>query len=112
MRPSYREIRRDLLDTYLTGCASNGSKGWTHEEICSWAYFEYDGVYETPIENLMLEVSGLALTGGWYPDLVSYHRQQILKIIAKTVLPELLSQVNEEDSQELVRDLKVLDIIK
>lgn len=112
MQPSYREIRRDLLDTYLAGCASRGFKGWTHEEVCSWAYCEYDGVYETPVERLMFEVSGLALTGGWHPDLVSYRRQQILKILAENDLPGLLSQVTEEDSQELVRDLKVLELIK
>lgn len=112
MITSYRDIRRDLLDTYLTGCASKGFKGWTHKEICSWAYCEYDGVYEKPIERLMFETAGLALTGGWHPDLVNYRRQQVIKILVGNDISDLLSQISEEESNDLVRDLKILDLIK
>lgn len=101
-----------MLDTYLTGCASRGFEGWTREEVCSWAYCEYDGVYETPTERLMFEIAGLALTGGWHPDLASYRRQKILEIFSGNSLADLLSQAGKEDSEELLRDIKVLGLEK
>lgn len=110
-RQTYDQIRADLLSIYHRGCIEKGTYGWTPEQVCSWAYSELDGSYPLPIENLMLEVAALGLTGLWYQNQVSFHLDEIRKILSENVESDLFSSLESSEADELKTDMRSLRII-
>ena len=110
-RSTYREISRDLLSTYLTGCTSRGFGGESPQAVCSWAYCEYDGAYDLPVERLMLQVTALALTGGWYPSIEQAIRSEMESILSEHSIHDLLASISYDEAEELVRNLQVLLVL-
>jgi len=63
------------------------------------------------IEQLMLEVCSLALTGGWYPNQVSHHRSEIQRLLIENNLDDLLKILPAEESEEFLHNLRILKLI-
>lgn len=107
---SYNEIKFDVLSIYWLGCRDRGFKGESHKDIVVWALDEWDGAYDHPLENLILNVISLGLGGPWSPHLERFHRNQCEVIIKEFngVIPyDLLS---DEEADELRNDIEVLGL--
>jgi hypothetical protein len=107
----YTEIKTLLLAYYWRGCRDHGLSGWAPEQVCSWAYEEFDGSYDSPFEKLMLEVASLALTGGWHLRLVNYHMGEARQILSEIDLDTCMLDLSSEDADDLLTDLKILGIV-
>ena len=113
-RVPYAEMRSWLLNLYYVFChgmiASNTV--WEPDLVeIGYAYNEVDGVFERPIEQLMLEVLTLVLLGGRPVVSVPYHTRRIAEIVAAHPLDELLHDQPEEELHELRSDLRLLKLI-
>ena len=106
-RVVYSEIKGNLLSYYLRGCRDHGMSGWTHRQVCSWAYNEFEGGYDYHVEHLMLEVASLMLSGAWYSDLADYHLGEIARILSIKPLDDFLINLSPEEAEEFIMDLKV-----
>lgn len=110
-RVGYSDIKANLLACYWRGCRDHGLSGWSHEQVCAWAYGEFDGAYDFPVEIIMLEVASLILTGGWSSKLVAYHKDQILRILDGVTYEAFLDGLPAEEVGEVKADLLVANII-
>ncbi|MFC5476372.1 hypothetical protein [Paraherbaspirillum soli] len=111
-RVTYSEIRNRFLEIYFVGCRDHGFSGWSSELVTTWVYSpEFDGTYYLPIEQLMLEVVALVLTGGWYPTQVSFHRSEIMRLLSANKLESMIKEVPQDEAEEFLNDLKILKII-
>jgi hypothetical protein len=109
-RISYAVIKELLLSYYWRGCRDHGFAGWLPEQVSAWAYGEFEGSYDLPIENLMLEVASLVLTGGWFSDQARYHKEEILRILSVINLNAQLTELPQEEAEEFTNDLRVLNL--
>ncbi|RXV70001.1 hypothetical protein D1006_29305 [Burkholderia stabilis] len=72
----------------------------------------FEGVYESQIENLMLCVVQLVLSGGWYPDAERSMRKKIADKISVEGLDNLLQGVPSEEAELFKHDLRILKFIQ
>ncbi|MBE0628023.1 MAG: hypothetical protein IH603_00225 [Burkholderia vietnamiensis] len=86
--------------------------GASHREVLGYVDLGFEGVYESQIENLMLCVVQLILTGGWYPDAERNMRDSIVRQISMEGLDNLLQGVPSEDAELFKHDLRILKIIE
>jgi hypothetical protein len=110
-RASYSVIKELLLSYYWRGCRDYGFTGWLPEQVCAWAYGEFEGSYDLPIENLMLEVASFVLAGGWYSGQAGYHKEEIARILSAMNLNDQLKELPQEEAEEFASDLRVLNLI-
>ncbi len=107
-RVVYSEIKTMLLVCYWRGCRDYGLSGWSHEQVCAWAYGEFEGAYDLTVEILMLEVASSVLSGGWSSNLALHHATEISRILYETNIEILLQGVPCEEAEELINDLTVI----
>ncbi|KML48840.1 hypothetical protein VL15_28640 [Burkholderia cepacia] len=72
----------------------------------------FEGVYESQIENLMLCVVQLVLSGGWYQDAERSMRKKIADKISIEGLDNLLQGVPSEEAELFKHDLRILKFIQ
>ncbi|WP_114196275.1 hypothetical protein [Edaphovirga cremea] len=118
-RIDYYEIKRDFLDYCYDGCRhkliniARGTSGLSKDEDgIGYASYQYEGVYQLPVEQLMLAVINLILMAARGPEHVEmYHRKEIKQILSAHPLDELLKDLGEEEREDLLRDMKALQLI-
>lgn len=110
-RVGYADIKMMLLQCYWRGCRDHGLSGWSHEQVCAWAYGEFEGAYDFAVELMMLEVASLILSGGWSSRLAAYHAGEISRILDGAPYEVFLEGLPAEEVDELMRDLTVVNIL-
>jgi hypothetical protein len=115
----YYEIRQSFLEYCYEGCRqklkniARGTSGVPKEEDgIGYASYQYEGVYQLPIEQLMLAVINLILMAARGPEHVEiFHRNEIKKILSAHPLDELIKDISEEERSDLLYDMKLLELI-
>lgn len=110
-RVDYSEIKMMLLACYWRGCRDHGLSGWSHEQVCAWAYGEFEGAYDSAVEIMMLEVASLILSGGWSSRLAAYHASEISRTLVGRPYDVLLEGLPAEEVEEFVGDLQIINIL-
>ena len=113
-RVTYGEMRSWLLECYYEYCRGKIGSDTTWmdgEREIGFAYHELDGVFERPIERLMLETLALIFSGGRLPAVEAMHRREIAIILAEHPIAELLHGLHEEELHEVRTDLHLLELI-
>lgn len=109
----YDELKNWMLMNYFDDCRDYAfDKGWTYSQIVSTVHDGYEGSFSRPIENLMLELIALILTGGWNQQTAEYHRKQITELLSKYQLSELLDGVPEEEAKQFEMDLRKMKFLE
>ncbi|MGI4848928.1 MAG: hypothetical protein ACRYGK_12430 [Janthinobacterium lividum] len=113
-RVRYQEMRSWLLNCYYNYCRSKliGQRDWVAEESeTAYAYDQFSNAFDSPLENLMLEVLSLILDGGRFPQFGIYHRTKIAEILRFSNLNDLLADVHAVEAEEFLQDMKILQLI-
>lgn len=111
-RVDYGTIKSWVLEAYYDFCRDRGhAKGWSHDAILGSVEYEYECTFERPVENLMLKVAELVLSGGWHKEVEKNIRDKIFSNIKENGLENLLAGVPEEEYELFQHDLRVLKII-
>lgn len=118
-RIDYYEIKRDFLDCCYDGCRAKlkniarGTSGLPKDEDgLGYASYQYEDVYQLPIEQLMLAVINLILMAARGPEHVeAFHRKEINQILSAHSLGELIKDIDEEERNDLLYDMKLLKLI-
>ena len=111
-RMPYQEIKSLVLSAYYDFCRDRGvGLGWSHEQILGSVSYEYENVFALPLENLMLRVVQLVLSGGWYKDGELNARNWVTNFFSEYNLDEFLEKMPVEESEEFYRDLKIAKLI-
>lgn len=118
-RFDYEEIKISLLELYYVYCrrkvhyASRNGEVWHKDESeIGFAYGEFCDSYDLPIENIMLEVVALILIAGRGPEQAQkYHYNKIAEILSSHSLEALLKDIDEDERNKLLRDMKLLKLI-
>lgn len=112
-RVSYGTIKAWALDAYFNFCRDGAFIGGaSHREILGHVDLDFESVYESQIENLMLCVVQLVLSGGWYPDAERSMRKKIADKISVEGLDNLLQGVPSEEAELFKHDLRILKFIQ
>ncbi|WP_261314350.1 hypothetical protein [Burkholderia latens] len=112
-RVSYETIKAWALDAYFNFCRDSAlMEGASHREVLGHVDLNFEGVYKSQIENLMLCVVQLILSGGWYPDAERSMRKSIVDQISTEGLDNLLKGVPSEEVELFVHDLRILKFIQ
>lgn len=111
-RVTYGTLKSWALDCYYEGCRDHAvAKGWPHEQIMGYVDYQFENIFERPLESLMWRVILLTLSGGWHPDWDLCARQVITDQIATYGLKTLLTDVPQEEAELFQHDLKILKLI-
>jgi hypothetical protein len=120
-RFSYKDIREMFLENYYLNCRSVlwSKREWHPEEAeFAYAYDGFDGAFQHPLENLMLEVLTVIMIAGRHEQPEKFHREKIKKILEMNNLEELKKLMSEnvpasenDEKHELLHDLKILGFI-
>lgn len=118
-RVDYYEIKKDFLECCYDGCRqklkniARGTSGVPQDDDgVGYAAYQYEGVYQLPIEQLMLAVINLILMAARGPEHVEvFYRKEIKKILSANPLDELLKELEEEERKDLLCDMKALQLI-
>ena len=108
-RVPYETIKGRVLDAYFDFCRDRGLVGRrSQEEILGGITYEFENAFELPLENLMLCVVQLVLSGGWHPNAEAYLREQISDQLAEFHLDNLLVGLPQEEASLFRHDLDTL----
>lgn len=113
-RVEYDELKRWVLEgLYDDQRNSLCSNGRTFSKIISLHSIadSYDGVFERPIENLMLAVFLSVLGSDCKNEMIRHWHDQIERIVAEQDLTVLLAGIGEDERFSLVVDLKALNLM-
>ena len=111
-RATYRQIKFAVLGAYFDFCRDRGiGLGWPHEQVLGSVAYEYENVFESSLENLMLRVVLLVCSGGWYKNADENARNWIAGLLRENEIADLLKAVPFEESEEFVHDLRALKLI-
>ena len=112
-RVSYETIKAWALDAYFNFCRDSAlMEGASHREVLGHVDLNFEDVYGSQIENLMLCVVQLVLSGGWYPDAERNMRKKIADQISAEGLDSLLQGVPSEEAELFKHDLRILKFIQ
>ncbi|WP_321818293.1 MULTISPECIES: hypothetical protein [unclassified Paraburkholderia] len=112
IRVSYKSIKADVLDLYFTLCRDRAIEdGWSHREVLGSIDCEFDGVFDLRVENIMLSVIRLILSGGWSSDSKENLSRYISEQIAMEGLENILRGIPSEEAELFKHDLKILKFI-
>lgn len=115
-RYGYARLREEFLGLAYQYCRAKtrGAKGWVAgESAAGFARDQFDDVFDTDIEKLMLEVLFLVSAAGRdQPDVrrVAMSRAEVL--IARVGATNLVAVLGEDDASELRYDLEILGLTK
>ncbi|MCU0762686.1 MAG: hypothetical protein MUF76_06860 [Hydrogenophaga sp.] len=107
---TYNSIRREVLDCYFEGCRSMAKLGRPHAEALGYTTLQYEGVFESPLTNLMKDVVVLILIGPWYPDIYETMRRQVRDELLDPLVVAQLAGLPAEERDEFLVDLMACDI--
>ena len=107
---SYSEVKALLLSSYWQGCAGGSFSGWTHRQVCAWAYSEFDGSYDYSSDHFMLELVCLVMVGDWYPDMADQYRNQMRELMCRPEFNDEVRRMPEGEREQLLADLEVVGI--
>lgn len=111
-RVTYQAIKVWALEAYFDFCRDRGLvKRWSHREILGSVDYEFENTFERVVENLMLCVVQLVLSGGWYAEAEENMRRFIAEQLAEHCLENFLADVPEEEAEAFKHDLKILKLI-
>jgi hypothetical protein len=111
-RKTYDEIKSDVLNVYFTFCRDHGLVlKRPFEQILGAVDYNFEGVFILPVENAMLGIVKLVLSGGRYPDAEENIRKQIAEHIASCGLKNILNDLPSTERDEFLHDLQVLRFI-
>ncbi|MFC0229131.1 hypothetical protein [Serratia aquatilis] len=118
-RVDYYEIKKDFLECCYDGCRqklkniARGTSGVPQDDDgVGYASYQYEEVYQLPIEQLMLAVINLILMAARGPEHVEmFHRKKIKQILSAHPLDELLKELGGEEREDLLCDMKALQLI-
>lgn len=118
-RTDYYEIKRDFLECCYDGCRvklndiARGNSQWPEDtDGRGYASYQYEGVYQLPVEQLMLAVINLILMAARGPEHVEmFHRKEIKQILSTYPLDELLKELEGEEREDLLCDMQALQLI-
>lgn len=111
-RITYTTLKSWALDCYYEGCRDHAvMKGWPHEQIMGYVDYQFENVFERPVESFMWRVILLVLSGGWHEDWCSRARQLIEDQIIKNGIDSLLAGVPADESDLFRHDLRILKLI-
>lgn len=111
-RVTYSEMRTWFLGCYYHYCRAklgHNSLWLDGESEAGYAYTELESSFDTPIENLMLEVITLVLGGGRLSmQSQKYHRDIISKLLSENDLEKMLDELSQDEIDEFRHDLSIL----
>lgn len=111
-RATYENIKSGVLEAYYDFCRDRGVvKRMSHLEVLGYVDCEYEDIFESPLENLMLTVARLILTGGWYPEAEKNFRRSIEQQLSSNSLESLLVEVPKNEADLFLHDLQILKLI-
>lgn len=111
-RVSYEEIKALALDAYYNSCRDNALvEGWSHRQVLGSVDYAFEQVYESRVENLMLCVVQLVLSGGWYQEAADRMRNNILGQLSACDIKDLLREVPQREAEIFMHALKILKLI-
>lgn len=111
-RVTYQTIKIWVLDAYYDFCRDRGlGKRWSHREVLGSIDYEFENTFQSPVENFMLCVVQLVLSGGWHSDGEQHMRKWIGDQLVEHGLEEILKNVPEEEAELFRHDLRILKII-
>ncbi|RKP44981.1 hypothetical protein D7S89_21720 [Trinickia fusca] len=73
--------------------------------------YAFEVAYESQIENLMLCVVQLILSGGWYQEAEQRMRSRISDQLSVDGLDNLLQGIPTEEAELFKHDLKILKLV-
>lgn len=111
-RVNYGTIKTWVLEAYYDFCRDRGhGKGWNHDGVLGAVEYEYECAFDRPVENVMLKVVELVLSGGWHKEIEQNIRRRIAEQLAKHGLENLLADVPADEAEAFRRDLTILKLI-
>ncbi|MEI7144848.1 Imm2 family immunity protein [Pectobacterium brasiliense] len=116
---SYDEIKNIFFNACYSYCQNkslvskeNGKKWSENESEHAFAYDALEGSFNSPTEDLMLEVITLISDAGRETEQTKkYHQDVISTILSKHSLNELLDDVTDDDRKDLLYDMSLLGLI-
>ena len=112
-RVTYGAIKTWVLEAYYDFCRDRGfGAGWGHDGVMGAVEYEYEGAFERPIENVMLKVIELVLSGGWHKEVEHNIRRKIADQLAEYGLEKLLADVPADEAEAFRHDLRILKLIE
>lgn len=100
------------MDTYYDGCLSVGLlRGRSHDEVVGWVLYNFEDVFERPVEKLMQHVVSYVLVGGWCPAAALQIKGEIEGVLSSRNLDLLLAELPADEANMLRHDLKLLKFI-
>lgn len=111
-RVKYETLKIWALECYYEGCRDHAVvKGWSHEQIMGYVDYQFENVFDRPVESFMWRVILLVLSGGWHQDWCSRARQTIEDQIIEDGIDNILAGVPADESKLFLLDLKILKLI-
>ena len=111
-RVTYETLKSWALECYYEGCRDHAvMKGWPHEQIMGYVDYQFENVFERPVEDVMWRVVLLVLSGGWNKDWYSRARQLIADQISESGIDNILIEVPAGEAELFRNDLKILKLI-
>jgi hypothetical protein len=110
-RKTYEEIKSDVLNAYFAFCRDHGlALKRPFEQVLGAVDYNFEGVFILPVENMMLGVVMLVLSGGRYPDVEENIRKKIKGYIVPFGLEATLADLPSIERDEFLHDLEVLKL--
>ncbi|MDM1756439.1 MULTISPECIES: hypothetical protein [unclassified Acinetobacter] len=110
-RENYFAIKSWVLETYYDGCRDLAfSKGWNHLEILAYTFHQFENSFDSLLENFMLLIIQLTLTGSWEYEIKKNLKSQIDNLIKMNDVKSLIHLLPENEADEFMRDLEILNI--
>lgn len=109
-RIKYDELKKWLLDCCFDYCRAKlfHGRGWAEGEYeYAFAYSEFKGAFSSVIENIMLEVLTLIISGGRGIG-VEYHRDVLKSLIESCDFSQEIEALTEEEWHDFKQDLHTL----
>jgi len=111
-RVPYETIKARVMDAYYDFCRDRGLVDRRCQaEILGSVDYEFENSYELPVENLMLCVVQLVLSGGWDLDSEVYMRKRISDQLAEHGWDYFFSAVPSDEANVFRHDLSILKLV-
>jgi len=111
-RVNYETIKAWVLEAYYDFCRDRGhGESWSQDGVLGAVEYEYECTFERPVENLMLKVIELVLSGGWHKEIEQNIRKRIAVQLAEHGLENLLADVPSDEAEAFRHDLNILKLI-
>lgn len=111
-RNTYFEIKANVLEAYFEGCRDLAlCEARPHAEIMGYIAYQFENSFDRIIENFMLRVVQLVVSGGWHAEAAQYARKQIAAQLQNYDIDTLLAEIPKSEADIFRHDLRILKII-